>query len=38
VNEDHYLVVRLARSQDVIATSLPDADVIAHFEGVRLRE
>jgi protein phosphatase len=32
VNEDHYLIVRLARSQDVIATSLPDADVIGHFE------
>jgi len=32
VNEDHYLIVRLARSQDVIATSLPAVDVIGHFE------
>ena len=31
-NDDHYLVVRLARGQDVIATSLPRSDVPAKFE------
>jgi PPM family protein phosphatase len=31
-NDDHYLVVRLAREQDVIATSLPRSDVPGRFE------
>ena len=31
-NEDHYLVLRLGRSQEVLASSLPDSDVLARFD------
>jgi serine/threonine protein phosphatase PrpC len=32
VNEDHYLVLRMGRHQETIATSLPDGDVPARFD------
>jgi protein phosphatase len=31
-NEDHYLIVRLSREQETIATSLTSADLPGHFE------
>jgi len=31
-NEDHYLVLRLARSQETLATSLSAADLPSHFD------
>jgi protein phosphatase len=31
-NEDHYLVLRLGRHQETLATSLPDGEVPARFE------
>jgi len=32
VNEDHYLLIRMARQQETIATSLPDGEIPARFE------
>ncbi len=31
-NEDHYLVIRLGRKQETVATSLPDTDLPRRFE------
>ena len=31
-NEDHYLVLRLGRHQETLATSLPDGEVPARFD------
>src|SRR4051812_27533275 len=32
VNEDHYLVLRLARNQETLLTSLSDQAIVAPFE------
>jgi serine/threonine protein phosphatase PrpC len=31
VNEDHYLLIRMAREQETIATSIPDGEIPARF-------
>jgi len=32
INEDHFLIVRVGRNQDVLASSLPASDLTQHFE------
>jgi PPM family protein phosphatase len=31
-NEDHYLILRLSRSQEIVTTSLPQSDVLSRFD------
>ena len=31
-NEDHYLILKLSRSQEIVKTSLPQSDVLTHFD------